>query len=79
MITAAFNLLLLCALGNLPSLSAQDFEKAENKAKDSYSEQPQAQAQPFTTTAVAVAGPGETVTTVTEGPIYPGHTGASRV
>ena len=31
---SAFNLLLILAVGNLPSLSAQDFEKGEKKAKD---------------------------------------------
>ena len=78
LITAAFNILLLLTIGQLPSISAQDGEKIENKAKDNYS-QPMPQAQPFSTTAVAVAGPNETTTTVTEGPIYPGERAAQRV
>lgn len=80
LITAAFNILLLTALGNLPSLSAQDGEKLENKGKERYADQARpAMAEPYSSTAVATAGPNETVTTVTQGPIYPGEAAAGRV
>lgn len=85
LITSFFNILVLIALGNLPSASAQDAEYLENKGKqaagahdnDQHHHQPAA--EPFSSTAVAVAGPNETVTTVTQGPIYPGEHGAHRV